>query len=155
MHRPTISLWQPHASLIRVGAKLYETRGWACPERYVGQRVFIHAAKKMLPARDTPTELHGICMDKFGFDWRDTLPRGAIVCEATLTGCYRTEDVGPIDELEEAVGDWSRGRFVWRLQDVEALLPHPVTGRQGWFEATVPQHIYESRVPVAQRHAGA
>ncbi|TRU31740.1 MAG: ASCH domain-containing protein [Microcystis aeruginosa Ma_QC_B_20070730_S2] len=40
-----ISLWQPWASLVANGLKLYETRGW--PTKYRGV-LAIHAAKRPL-----------------------------------------------------------------------------------------------------------
>lgn len=40
-----ISIWQPHASLLLLGAKPFETRSWPVPKALIGQRVAIHAAK--------------------------------------------------------------------------------------------------------------
>lgn len=37
-----LSLWQPWATLIAIGAKQYETRGWSTPYR---GPLIIHAAK--------------------------------------------------------------------------------------------------------------
>lgn len=42
-----ISLWQPWASLIACGAKVYETRSWAPPASLIGHPIAIHAAKKV------------------------------------------------------------------------------------------------------------
>lgn len=39
-----ITIKQPWASLIVHGIKDIENRTWACPRKYIGQRVFIHAA---------------------------------------------------------------------------------------------------------------
>ena len=44
-----LTIWQPWASLIMVGAKPVEWRGWACPQWIVGQRIAIHAGAR--PAR--------------------------------------------------------------------------------------------------------
>lgn len=49
-----ISLWQPYASLIALGAKTIETRSWAPPAQYLETRIAIHAAK-------TPAHL-GLCV---------------------------------------------------------------------------------------------
>ena len=38
-----ISIKQPWASLIVEGIKDIENRTWKCPEKYIGQRVLIHA----------------------------------------------------------------------------------------------------------------
>lgn len=40
-----ISIKQPWASLIVHGIKPIENRTWKCPEKYIGQRVLIHASK--------------------------------------------------------------------------------------------------------------
>lgn len=48
-----LSLWQPYASLIAIGAilpepvKPYETRSWPPPPWLIGQRIAIHAAQKI------------------------------------------------------------------------------------------------------------
>lgn len=41
-----ISIKQPWASLIVHGIKDNENRTWACPKKYIGQRVLIHASAK-------------------------------------------------------------------------------------------------------------
>lgn len=46
-----LTIWQPWASLIAIGAKPYEFRGWKPPARLIGQRIAIHAGKR--PMRKT------------------------------------------------------------------------------------------------------
>ena len=41
-----ISIKQPWTSLIVHGIKDIENRTWACPKKYIGQRVLIHASGK-------------------------------------------------------------------------------------------------------------
>lgn len=41
-----ISIKQPWASLIVHGIKNIENRSWKCPEKYIGQRILIHASGK-------------------------------------------------------------------------------------------------------------
>lgn len=41
-----ITIKQPWASLIVHGIKDIENRTWACPKKYIGQRVLIHAGKE-------------------------------------------------------------------------------------------------------------
>jgi hypothetical protein len=41
-----LSVKQPWASLIIDGIKDVENRTWKCPEKYIGQRIFIHASAK-------------------------------------------------------------------------------------------------------------
>ena len=41
-----ITLWQPWASLVLVGAKPYEFRGWKPPRSLIGKRIAIHAGAR-------------------------------------------------------------------------------------------------------------
>ena len=40
-----ISIKQPWAYLIAAGIKDIENRTWKCPQKYIGERVLIHASK--------------------------------------------------------------------------------------------------------------
>lgn len=54
-----LTIWQPWASLIMEGAKIYEFRRWAAPKSLHGQRIVIHAGSR--PMRKT--ELQAIQLD--------------------------------------------------------------------------------------------
>lgn len=41
-----LTIWQPWASLIIIGAKPFEFRGWRPPARLIGERIVIHAAAR-------------------------------------------------------------------------------------------------------------
>jgi len=41
-----LTIWQPWASLIMIGAKPYEFRSWPAPRSLVGQRIAIHASAR-------------------------------------------------------------------------------------------------------------
>ena len=129
-----ISLWQPYASLIfSRRLKRHETRGWKLPDRLVGERIAIHAAKKKPSRAFERSDLGRLCAAEFGADWRETLPYGAIVATVTLGACYPTER-GPQTEADYLAGDWTPGRFAWRLDDASPLGdPVPTVGRQGWW----------------------
>lgn len=119
---PAISLWQPWASFIAIGVKPYETRHWRAPDRCVGRRIAIHAAKRRI--------------DKDDLEWwhlvskSDALPPlGAFVCTALLAAVVPATRV-PFDEF----GDYGEGRFAWHLMDVELIDPAiPAIGRQGFW----------------------
>lgn len=148
---PAISLWQPWASLIEARVKTFETRSWPPPARLIGQRIAIHAAKKQVSVRDLTEELHEACLDEFGCSYNYTLPRGAIVCTAVLAGAYPLDDESAdgrhvavrsrlagspaLDCIAiDAFGDYSRGRWAWRLTGVEPVSPAvPWRGSQGFF----------------------
>jgi hypothetical protein len=42
---PMLTLWEPWATLIAVGAKTIETRSWAAPPGLIGERIGIHAGR--------------------------------------------------------------------------------------------------------------
>jgi len=105
-----ISLWQPWASLIACGAKVFETRHWAPPRELIGQPIAIHAAKKIdkgaaafaqdlmygqhdpggfdlaealeTSMKDTPDDLMGL----FG---QATMPIGCVVCIVRLDAAFQ------------------------------------------------------------------
>jgi hypothetical protein len=43
-----ITVWQPWASLIAIGAKPYEFRSWRPPASLIGQRIAIHAGARAI-----------------------------------------------------------------------------------------------------------
>lgn len=130
-----ISLHQPWASLLFVGpnGKLHETRGWPAPARIVGGRLAIHAAKK-------PPTVDGvvadICAHFFGPDWRESLPRGAILGTVDVHGSRPTDPGLTFGGAQEVVdyfcGDWTPERHFWALENrVPLAAPLPTKGQQG------------------------
>ncbi len=154
-----LTLWQPYASLIAIGAKPFETRSYPPPAKLIGQRIAIHAAVKPIQAvwRMLPRavrEAIALAFARAGItDPLEFLPHGAVVCTAVLAGAYECD--GPLpDRASVAVrrwtsgseprrsiaidpfgGDYSPGRWAWLLTDVEPLpQPLPAKGKQGWWE---------------------
>ena len=147
-----LSLWQPWATLIAVGAKKIETRSWKPPmERGVVMPLAIHAAKKWdhdlramcgtEPFRSIlGLNWSGSTFNKDGHAW--VMPLGSIVAVADLVGWMTTEQcvrgtgtLAPISEQERAFGDYSVGRFGWLLANVRRLPePIPYRGAQGLFD---------------------
>lgn len=135
---PALTLWQPWACLVEIGAKPYDTRGFPIPRRLLGRRVAIHAA-----ARPVFTDLtQGVLDDieeAFGrCGWNFWLPRGVIVATAVLAESIPVEKV-----KADSFGDYTPGRWAWRLEDVRPVDSHiPAKGRQqiGW-DWTVPEGL--------------
>jgi len=133
-----LSLWQPWASLIAIGAKLYETRSWSTP--YRGE-LAIHATKVF------PAEARELCGQAPFFGALqaakerpfDPLPRGAIVAVAEIIACYPTEGIALTQwwdaktaHREIAFGDYSEGRWAWVLKNIRRLSRSvPCRGAQG------------------------
>ena len=117
-----ITLHQPWASLIALGVKTVETRSWPAPARLVGQRIAVHAGKRV--ARRPGDAIERELRARLGENWRVIVLTGAEVGRASGRG--RTS----IDLW----GDFSCGRWLWFLDDVEALPePVPTLGHQGFW----------------------
>lgn len=119
-----ISLHQPWAELIALKIKTHETRHWRYPARLEGQRILIHAAKRVMK----PKEVHPALLARLD---APRLAYGAYVLTARLAGCFRTEERIPSSPLDELAGGWEPGRFAWALEDIRRLpAPIPDKGRQ-------------------------
>lgn len=126
----TISLWQPWAELIRRGLKEFETRSWPC-EKF--GEVAIHAAKKKFVSGQYSQELRTqMLMDEVDPYW---LQYGVVLCVADIVACVPTESGKQhVSQRELTYGDWSEGRFAWRIENVRPLpKPIPLVGHQGFF----------------------
>ena len=130
-----LSLHQPWATLIAVGAKRIETRSWKPPCNILGERLAIHATKQVIrfPNTDEYRPFNEAAARHLGPGWEVRVPKGAVVAIATLDSakpflaCYEDQL-----EVEEALfGEYGPGRWMWRLKDVEPLdPPMPARGRQ-------------------------
>ena len=59
---------------------------------------------------------------------------GAIVGVAWITGCTetaRTLENCDISEDEQVFGDWTPGRYAWRLERAQQITPIPIKGALG------------------------
>lgn len=148
-----ISLWQPHASLIAIGEKIFETRSWATGYR---GPIAIHASKTQTEAKSAwnniqihrakpgvfpmgftraADEAFSLWAARAGLSEWDfgQLPYGAIVCTARLTAIYNTGALLP--KLKGRVpffGDFTPGRYAWHLENIKPLkTPMIIKGQQG------------------------
>lgn len=152
-----LSLTQPWATLVAIGAKKVETRSWATRHRGL---VAIHAAKGFpVWAKDecrsfifanalwpsaTQYDIDGLVKE---------LPLGAIVAIANVTACKSTNYFGllscwtsDLSSQERAFGDYSKNRFGWFLDEVQPLVtPIPCRGALSLWDvpADVEQAIKE------------
>lgn len=148
-----LTITQPWATLVAIGAKRFETRGWSTPYR---GPLAIHAGKNTKPVGGE-AGLRRLCkMEPFrsvlaeaGIDPLLDLPRGAIVATVELVGCFPTEDIAACSSSfevaritgihpcrhERAFGDYSPGRYAWVTCSREPVAP-PVEARgmQGLWE---------------------
>ncbi|HWP59559.1 MAG TPA: ASCH domain-containing protein [Candidatus Acidoferrales bacterium] len=121
-----LSLTQPWASLVAIGAKRFETRKWKT--NYRGP-LLIHAAQRM------PVQARRLALEEpFLSALRDTYwhIRGRVIAMVNLVDCIEIgAGLGPIKPMtpdqirnEMAFGDWRPGRYAWRFDDV-VRFPEP------------------------------
>ena len=137
-----ITLHQPWASLIAHGVKDIETRSWPPPQTMVGQRIAIHAGKRIVGPRSLNLETQEAIEGLYGPQWPKAIPAGAVVATAVLVNAGQVKGLeGPLVTLassptvdpvaHDPYGDFTPGRWLWFLVDVEPFDPVPAVGRQG------------------------
>lgn len=128
-----LTLSQPWATLVAVGAKKLETRNWRTSYR---GPLAIHAGKGLGgiqrpdggPGREEDlaaliaTEPFRTALQEVSIYEAAELPRGQIVAVCSLeailtTDVYRIAPVGPRN-WEAAFGNFAAGRYAWVLRDV-------------------------------------
>ena len=141
-----LTLTQPWASLVAIGAKQIETRSWST--RYRGP-LAIHAGAGLGPvggnqglnalvANEPFWSILSAAGCTFGRRTPTGLPMGAIVATCDLIGCVSTELYDSVHYRDEAwqvppgnmsyeysFGDYSPGRYAWLLANIKAL-PEPI-----------------------------
>lgn len=150
----SLSLLQPWASLVAIGAKRIETRSW---QREYRGPLAIHASARMTsegrwlcwqPPFIKPLSKAGLLQasrdGKYAF--RYLFPLGAVIATCNLVDCLEImdwhfegsmEQSMPCAELksgkkirgnEYAFGDYTPGRYAWMLEDVR-MLPEPIPAK--------------------------
>lgn len=131
-----ITLYQPWASLIILGAKRFETRSWG--SEYSGLLV-IHAGKTLEVNTGDPRFMSHLYASGIT-DYRK-LPLSAAVGVVWKGKCYRGRSVLPhIDEREKTFGNFDGDdRVAWELENPVAFEPPvPMRGRQGLWDWPLP-----------------
>jgi activating signal cointegrator 1 len=142
-----LTLHEPWAMFVRVGLKRFETRSWQTSYR---GPLLIHASANESLVDQT---LEDPCI-RPAFDrlWRQvrqarpdasillhrTLYPGHVVALVELADVFPTVGLFPSDATpdERALGDWSPGRFAWKLDAIRPLWkPIRWRGKQGLWTA--------------------
>ncbi|MGC4050965.1 MAG: ASCH domain-containing protein [Paludibaculum sp.] len=135
-----ISLWEPWATLMAVGAKRIETRSWGTSYR---GWLAIQASKAGLPKHRLATFL-----DQPAFRLAlsgERLSPGCIVAVVRLLDCCPMQDFSYLSQTgvfsvypeldtqqEREFGDFSKGRWAWVTEDLVRLpKPIPFRAKQG------------------------
>ena len=124
-----LTLHQPWAWLVAEGLKQYETRSWATSYR---GPLAIHAGKRK-PKAD---ECNSAVIHAVGGIYKlQFLTLGAVVCIVDLVECIPTQRLDCIDiSTDRAFGDFTPGRWAWRLANVRKIEPVAARGAQGLWE---------------------
>ncbi|AIQ54527.1 ASCH domain-containing protein [Paenibacillus sp. FSL R7-0331] len=134
-----ITIKQPWATLMALGEKRFETRGWQTKHR---GELAIHAGKQVdrdaceIPKIKKALARHGYTADN--------LPTGAVIAIAELKECFgiRRDVLGGVVALEAdtrkthfntldkefAFGWFESGRYAWELAGVQQL-PQPIPAK--------------------------
>lgn len=136
-----ISLTQPWATLVAIGAKAIETRSWST--QYRGS-IAIHASKGFPKwARETceMEPFESLLRHAIGYydeNYWKHLPLGCVVAKAELIAVIPTWAILKqklASEREQEFGDFGEGRFGWILRNVEMLEnPVPCKGALGLWD---------------------
>ena len=148
-----LSLYQPWATLVMIGAKRIETRSWSTDHRGA---IFLHASKKKSREQINlwhEEPFHSVLREAGIRRWQD-LPLGAVLGTVEIIDCkpivaeyvptaaglsewHEEQDatgMQPPPEPERSFGNYGPGRFAWMLDRPNKFntpIPHP--GRQRLF----------------------
>ncbi len=137
-----LSLTQPWATLVALGEKKIETRGWFT--NYRGP--FAIASSKSFPK-----DCRDLCFDepfrsifeKHNLGLSD-LPLGQVLCIVTLTECVRMtyDNMPPENSNEYAFGHYAPGRYMLKMMQRLVLpVPVPCKGALGFWEWDPKDHV--------------
>ena len=149
-----LTIHQPYASLIAEGKKTIETRGWRPPEKLIGSRIAIHAAKREPEGliRHRNGDIAAYELSLYGeighlVIGKGRIPTGVVVATARLvsvaqvieydgdTARVRQGNDESVTVRIDQYGDFSVGRWLWLLADVcKFREPIPARGYQRLWE---------------------
>lgn len=126
-----LSLTQPWATLVAIGAKKFETRSWSTWQR---GPLAIHASMGF------PKECVELCNQEpylsalrtAGYNHAEELPRGAVIAVVNLADCVSTNKWTPDRHSDEyQFGNYGPDRFAWSLPDARRITPFFAKGSLG------------------------
>lgn len=155
-----LTVWQPWASLIAIGAKPFEFRSWPAPASLIGKSLAIHAGARPVKIAEVRALLVRLHSDR----WAQTgllrepaiellervksgeeLPQRAVLCIVRVgepvDGRAAVESIGAV--LNDSDRD-GHANFGWPMLDVERLdPPFYANGKQGLWRWTRPAGPWE------------
>jgi activating signal cointegrator 1 len=138
-----LTITQPWATLVAIGAKRIETRSWRTSYR---GPLAIHAAKGF-PKAARQFTLEPVCYEEMRrsahIELRDkgwpAYPLGYVMATCRLVACIETDVLSEVDSVlaedgryvsarERVFGNFSAGRYAWYLTDIKPL-PEPMPAK--------------------------
>lgn len=127
-----ITLWQPWATLMVLGIKQIETRGWYT--NYRGPLAIHAAVKKPLRFDDEAGAAIDAALLEAGL-WYDKLPLGKVIGYVHLVSCIKVKPGRLPGYPERLFGNYEVGRYAWVCRDARRYLPEvPAVGQQRLWE---------------------
>ena len=155
-----LTIWQPWASLIMIGAKPYEFRSWMAPRSLVGKRLVIHAGSRAMKSAEVTNLIDRLTDDELAWSTAlhresalpfletlrraNQLPLGAGIGTA-IVGVSR-EGAHIAAEFGATTINYSdrdlHSNFGWPLTDIE-LWDEPIrmSGKQGLWNWPDPESV--------------
>lgn len=143
-----LTIWQPWANAVASGVKDVENRTWRPWAQVMGQRIAIHAGKRVDPNYGAGDRWVDAYMAERHFypttrQWYLEHCTGMIVGTAVVRGWWHEDGYGDGDDYQLAgTSDWFMGPYGW-LFDNATPLRHPVPCRGAWGLWKVPPDVEE------------
>jgi len=150
---PCITVWQPWASLIAIGAKPYEFRSWAAPRDLHGCRIAIHAGVRPPRSEEIRSLIQhlevGVTREtELKSDLALPLLREALMVPASLatSAVVCTAILGEPVRATTLRREADRDMWAWPVSDIELIAPpFPARGRQGFWWVRLPAASGETK----------
>lgn len=141
-----LTIWQPWASLIMIGAKPWEWRGWPLPKWMVDHQVVIHAGARAVKADEIVDLIEEIYIGDTSLIAEKALP---LLKNTPLAGYPRSCGLGTVIlRAPIRAADWAaehdksgldsdridHSKWAWPVTDIKPFAqPIPCRGAQGFW----------------------
>jgi hypothetical protein len=129
-----ITIKQPWASLIVHGFKNIENRTWACPEKYIGHRVLIHASGKPVEMRNPNSVFTKTQWDSLPVEFQrkiicaEDIVNSAIIGSVEIIGCSINHPSKWAEKTDASKGYYENPIYNWILAN-PILFPEPIPAK--------------------------
>ena len=128
-----ITIKQPWASLIVHGIKDIENRSWACPWKYIGHRVLIHASGKPVEMRNPNSVFTKAQWDSLPIEFQrkiicaEGIVNSAIIGSVEIIGCSINHPSKWAEKTDECVNNPTLLRkyikmYVDNEEDIDSII---------------------------------